>query len=60
LSSVLDDAGIDPAHGQEWEAKVEAGAVLLGVHARADQADAARAALIEAGATDLETATGTE
>lgn len=33
LPSVLGGAGIDPARAEQWQAQVEQGAVLLGVHA---------------------------
>lgn len=57
LSTILSRAGVDEAHASQWEARIEEGAVLLGVHLEPGEVDRVRAALVEAGATDLEIAT---
>lgn len=57
LSTILSHAGVNEARASQWEARIKGGAVLLGVHVEPDEVDRVRAALIEAGATDLEIAT---
>jgi hypothetical protein len=50
LSSALVKAGLSEGEAVDWQLRIHAGAVLLGVHARSIQPPAAKAALLSNGA----------
>lgn len=50
VSSMLTRAGLSPAHASEWQARIEAGEVLLGVHVRTSSEEAVCAVLQSHGA----------
>jgi hypothetical protein len=54
LTSVLRGTGVSAARATEWERRVLAGAVLLGVHATSVEAGVIRAALEGSGAEAIE------
>ena len=60
LAAVLRDAGVDEAIATSWEARVEEGAVLLGVHAVGEDPAEVQAALKQAGARETALATWPE
>jgi hypothetical protein len=45
VSSMLTKAGLPSAQAEEWQLRVEAGAVLLGIHVRSANVEAVEAAL---------------
>jgi hypothetical protein len=53
LSTALVKAGLSEGEAVDWQLRIHAGAVLLGVHARAVQPAAAEAALMSQGAERL-------
>ena len=60
VRSALESAGVARQRAEALEREVEAGAVLLGVHARGDDVAAIREALASAGATAVDTANWSE
>jgi len=60
VASVLAGAGVSEARAGDMQRAVEAGAVLLGVHAEAGTVVAIRDALQQSGASDIETANWSE
>jgi hypothetical protein len=50
LASTLERAGLSEADASSWQAKIEDGAVLLGVHTRVEQASRVRQLLETSGA----------
>jgi hypothetical protein len=50
LASALERAGLSRATASSWQAKIEGGAVLLGVHTRGEQATDIRRTLEHSGA----------
>lgn len=57
VASALESAGVSTAHAETLEKEIEAGAILLGVHAAAEQDVAAISdALASSGASTVETA----
>jgi hypothetical protein len=56
VASVLGGAGVPEDRAEALQRAVEGGAVLLGVHASSGNAEAVRAALMQSGAKDTETA----
>jgi len=54
LTGILRGTGVSAARSAEWERRVSAGAVLLGVHAVGVDADMIRTALDRAGAESIE------
>jgi hypothetical protein len=59
LASVLKSAGVPEDRAVRFQREVQAGRVLIGVHARDGNAELVRDALSAAGATTIETATWT-
>ena len=58
IASVLKGAGVSDPRAEQFQRRVEGGAVLLGVHARpTDQVASIRDALLSAGAAEIELAT---
>ena len=57
LASTLERAGLSKTVASSWQAKIEDGAVLLGVHARDEQAAHIREALERSGADGVAMAT---
>jgi hypothetical protein len=53
LASVLRDTGIEEAVAIDWQAQVDAGAVLLGAHVGLDEADATEALFGQCGAREV-------
>jgi hypothetical protein len=60
VASVLTGAGVSEVRAGDMQRAVEAGAVLIGVHAEADTVVAIRDALRQSGASDIETANWSE
>lgn len=60
LASVLKSAGVPDDRAAGFQREVQAGRILIGVHATDGNAAPIRAALLSAGATDVETATWAE
>jgi hypothetical protein len=56
VASVLSDAGVDAGRAAAWQSRIEAGAILLGVHAVRGDVSRVRAALEQSGAGDIEIA----
>jgi hypothetical protein len=57
VASMLSRAGLDESTASVWQAQVQAGAILLGVHVSGEErAEAVRAALEESGADQVEVA----
>jgi hypothetical protein len=56
IASVLRRAGLSEASAEQWQARVEQGAVLLGVHVRDAQTRIVSEALAEQGADAIEVA----
>jgi hypothetical protein len=54
VSRALVRAGIPESEAEEWERRIRAGAFLVGAHVGATEVDAARAALTNAGAADIQ------
>jgi hypothetical protein len=53
VASILERAGMSGAEARRWQAQVEHGALLLGVHASGYQVEAVLSALEQAGAGDV-------
>ena len=53
VALMLMKAGLSPADAAEWQARIHAGAVLLGVHVRAASVEAVEAVLQQAGAESV-------
>jgi hypothetical protein len=60
VASVLAGAGVSEARAEDMQRAVEAGAVLLGVHAATGTVAVIRDALRQSGASDIETANWSE
>ncbi len=53
LAGVLRRAGVAADRAEEWQRRVQRGAVLVGVHATASNVETVRAALAQNGATEI-------
>lgn len=53
VSRTLERAGLSPETAEAWEARVAAGAILIGAHMTAGNAEMARVRLSDAGATHV-------
>lgn len=53
IASVLRDAGLSEEQAVSWERSVARGALLLGAHVRRGNPEPVRAALVEAGASEV-------
>jgi hypothetical protein len=53
IAGVLREAGVDEGVATMWQARVDAGAVLLGAHVAAAEADGIEAVFRESGALDI-------
>lgn len=55
LARTLERAGMDTAEAEQWETRIQSGAVVVGAHADSRTADSARQALSNAGAVRVST-----
>ena len=53
IAGTLENAGLPRMDAQHWEARIRAGALLVGAHVREHQIDGAREALTRAGGNDV-------
>jgi hypothetical protein len=53
IAAVLRDAGLSDEQAKHWQTSVANGALLLGAHVRNGNAEAVRAALLDAGADEV-------